>query len=126
MSIRLTLPCYQKLIVVSNKSNLSFTEIGNKSIKQFDRLNSDELVASFKKQKDDYNLMNTPTSIRFKPELIKGKSQALIRHILEWALDDFEKKYRKPSPLTIEKDDIELMYRAKNSVELAEEILKRV
>lgn len=122
MSLRLTIPAYQKLIVVSNKSGFSFSYIGNSALRKWNRLHFENIVASFDLCKSDHPLMEQPTNIRFKPVLVEGKSPGLLRHILSWYLDDFEKKYKKPVPLEI---DIEELYRAANKVELAEQIIGR-
>ena len=127
MSIRLSIECYRGLMIASNRTGLSYTQIGNKAMCKFDRLKTNEIVASFDNYTNDYNLMEQPINIRFKPSLIKGKSPALQRHILTWYLCS-TKVYPKQSPVNITKADIDLMYQWPGSIGpvLAEQYLQKV
>lgn len=126
MSLRLSIECYRGLLIASQRTGLSFTQIGNKAMRKFDRLKTGEIVASFEDYKSDYSYMTDPVPIRFNPKLIKGKSPALQRHILMWYLKST--KVFPKAPLSISKDDIDLMYRVplQTGIALAEQIINKV
>ena len=109
MSIRLEIETYKALVIAGNRTGLSFTDIGNKSMAKFDRIKTPALCSQIKKYKSDYKKKTDPVPIRFKPELIKGKSQALQRAILNWYLRASNVP-PKGAPLVIDPQDIDLMY----------------
>ncbi len=121
MSIRLSIGCYQALVIASSRTGLSYTTIGNKAMRKFNRQEAD-IVTTFNDKKYGYKLTKKPVQIRFKPSLIKGKSPQLIRDILDWYLDTTPVKTKR-TPLHITQGDIDLLYNISNGAQLAEQII---
>lgn len=87
MSLRLSYKLYDALTEASKRTGFSITDIGNKSMRKYERYVAELNVVEIYNHVNDYELMRLPTNIRFKPELVKGKTSQEKRNILWWYIN---------------------------------------